>query len=163
MSRNEPVKARQISLGPLAGETAALAIPDSYARGLALDLAIEPDADEVLADPILLQQVLFNLLKNAAEAMAGSPGTISVRASPSAPNEVVVQVADTGPGLDESVAANLFVAFVSTKPEGMGVGLSICRSIIENDGGRIWAESSAQGATFFFTLRRHEEGLDELG
>jgi two-component system sensor kinase FixL len=163
ISRNEPVQARQISLGPLVSETAALAIPDADTKGLALELAIEPDADEVCADPILLQQVIFNLLKNAAEAMDGSPGIISVRAAASAPNEVVVQVADTGPGLDESVAANLFAAFVSTKPDGMGVGLSICRSIIENDGGRIWAESTADGTTFSFTLRRHEESLDEPG
>jgi two-component system sensor kinase FixL len=163
MARNEPVQARPISLGAVIAETVSLAIPEADVKGLALEVAIEPDADEVYADPILLQQVVFNLLKNAAEAMAGQAGTICMRAAPSGPNEVVVQVADTGPGLDEEVAANLFAAFVTTKPEGMGVGLSICRSIIENDGGRIWADTAAGGTTFFFTLRRHEESQDEGG
>jgi two-component system sensor kinase FixL len=150
-----------VSLAALVEETASLALHDSAVQRITFELAIRPGADTVYADPVLLQQVMFNLMRNAAEAMAGAGGRIEVRASMASQDEVVIQVQDTGPGLDQEVAANLFTAFVSTKGDGMGVGLSICRTIIENNGGRIWAESSGAGTSFFFTLPRTRSSVNE--
>ena len=154
MSSKRALEQKEVSLAPLIDETASLVLHDASVQRIAFELTIEPGADTVYADPILLQQVMFNLLRNAVEAMAGAGGRIAVRASSASDEQVVIQVDDTGPGLDQEVAANLFTAFVSTKSEGMGVGLSICRTIIENNGGRIWAESSETGTSFYFTLPR---------
>jgi two-component system sensor kinase FixL len=152
MSSKGEVKRQQINLRELIEDTAALAIDRAENSNILVNLCIRGDAETAYADPVLLQQVVFNLLRNAAEAMSGSAGTINVRSSAASPGETMIAVEDTGPGLDREVAANLFTAFVTTKTDGMGVGLSICRTIIEKSGGRIWAASDSAGTTFFFTL-----------
>jgi two-component system sensor kinase FixL len=139
-------------LPKLIEEASALAMIGASGVRLRLDFA--PDADFVLADRVEIQQVLVNLVRNALEAMAGRDLrelTISARRRGS--DMVVISVADTGGGLAPEVAENLFRPFLTTKSLGMGVGLSISRTIIEAHGGEIWAESgSGDGAKFNFTL-----------
>ena len=106
-------------------------------------------------DRVQLQQVILNLVINAVQAMAGvseGPRELLVTTGSAESDGVLVAVRDTGPGLSPSSAERLFDAFYTTKPDGMGMGLSICRSIIEAHGGRMWASANLpRGATFQFT------------
>ena len=118
-----------------------------------------PALPPVLADRLMLEQVLLNLIRNGVEAMSATPENMRVlRISAIAGDgEVIVSVADNGCGIAPEVREKLFTAFFSTKPEGMGVGLSICRSIIEFHRGRLWAEDNPRSPTgartiFQFTL-----------
>jgi len=119
-----------------------------------LKTAIAPDLPPVLVDRVQVQQVLVNLMRNAIEAMQGSARRELLLSMVYAGGKTVqVALADTGPGLVPEVAERLFQPFVSTKSDGMGVGLSICQSIVTQHGGRIWAEPNPHGGTiFFFTL-----------
>jgi signal transduction histidine kinase len=100
--------------------------------------------------------VILNLILNAVEAMSGSKETrreLLIRTEQDGPGSVLVAVRDSGPGLEPESLDRLFDAFYTTKPSGMGMGLSICRSIIEAHGGRVWATANLPGgATFQFTL-----------
>jgi len=124
----------------------------------------DPALDLVLVDKVQIQQVVLNLMRNAVEAMAESDRReLVVAASPTVDDMVMVSVSDTGCGLNPEVATQLFKAFVTTKQNGMGVGLSISRTIVEAHGGRIWAEGEpGQGTTFHFTVQavREEEMAD---
>jgi signal transduction histidine kinase len=115
---------------------------------------IKADLPPVLVDRIQIQQVLVNLARNAIEAMANAERRdLAVGAILHDPKLVRISVSDTGAGMTPEVAKQLFKPFVSTKPEGMGVGLSICRAIILEHGGRIWSEPNAgRGTTFHFTM-----------
>jgi C4-dicarboxylate-specific signal transduction histidine kinase len=110
----------------------------------------------VRADRIQLQQVILNLITNAVEAMSGHyEGTreLCISTDQTTSGDVLVTVQDSGPGLDAQSSDHLFDAFYSTKPRGLGIGLSICRAIIEAHGGRLWASlSEPHGARFEFTL-----------
>lgn len=114
----------------------------------------------VHADKVQVQQVLFNLLRNGIEATHGqTTREINVSARLSGDDVVEVSVADSGPGLSEDVKGKLFQPFVTTKPHGMGIGLSVCRAIIEAHGGQLWASTSTPGgAVFYFTLMRRSSG-----
>ena len=118
----------------------------------------------VLVDKIQIQQVLLNLMRNAIEAMQGcEPKLLLVTTSVPQEDKITVSVADTGSGLSEEIATRLFQPFVTTKPAGMGVGLSISKRIIEAHGGEMWAEPNPGGGTIFrFTVRSATEtgGLD---
>ncbi|KHK89031.1 hypothetical protein LK12_22700 [Novosphingobium malaysiense] len=153
VSRGETER-RLESLPKLLEEASALALVGAKDMGVRVRYDIDPGIDRVLVDKVQIQQVLLNLIRNAVDAMHASEVRelgISVRSGGN--GMVSVSVADTGPGLDEEVASQLFQPFVTTKPHGMGVGLSICRTIVEAHGGRIWAESNdVGGATFHFTL-----------
>eukprot|EP01035_Chromulina_nebulosa_P033622 gene33623-45033_t len=124
-------------------------------KGISTAIEIDPSVGLVLIDRVQVQQVLINLLRNAVEALTPmAAGTITVTARP-AGGLVEFVIADNGPGLALEVAAQLFKAFVSTKRNGMGLGLSICRTIVEAHGGRIWAETPVGGGTaFHFTVQR---------
>jgi C4-dicarboxylate-specific signal transduction histidine kinase len=131
----------------------------SHRASLRLDLA--PTLPAVLGDRVQLQQVVINLIVNGTEAMASvtdRPRALVVRSRLDDSSRVLVAVEDSGVGIDPETANKLFNAFYTTKPGGMGMGLSICRSIIENHGGRLWASPNTRlGATFQFALRSHPE------
>lgn len=143
-------------------EAAALALVGSRERGVKTMFDFAPGLDLVLTDRVQIQQVLINLMRNAMEAMRDSPRReLRVRVGPRDGGDVEIQVADTGPGIPEEVAAQLFQPFVSTKPGGMGIGLAISKRIVESHGGTIAVERNADGgATFRFTLPAIEEDED---
>lgn len=133
--------------------TDAVSLLGSLGGQAHLKTEIAPDLPVVLVDRVQIQQVLVNLARNAIEAMVGREqrGLTIIAALDGA--NVRLSVLDTGPGLPEVVTKQLFKPFVSTKPEGMGVGLSICRAILLDHGGRIWAEPNQGGGTaFHFTV-----------
>jgi two-component system sensor kinase FixL len=124
--------------------------------GIEVERRIDPAATRVRGDAVHIQQVLVNLIRNSCEAMADSPTKklrITVALDDENADMVRVSVADTGAGLAPDILPELFTAFTSTKHAGLGVGLSISRSIVRAHGGRIWAANRARGGTAFsFTL-----------
>jgi signal transduction histidine kinase len=124
---------------------------------LRLDLA--PGLPPVLGDRVQLQQVVINLVMNGVESMAKvseRPHTLTIKSRQHEAGQILVAVRDTGVGIDPESADRLFVAFFTTKPGGMGMGLSICRSIIEDHDGKLWASGDdGPGATFQFTVPVH--------
>jgi Signal transduction histidine kinase regulating C4-dicarboxylate transport system len=124
-----------------------------------LKTEIADSLPEVLVDRVQMQQVLVNLMRNAIEAMQGcDKRELALSAAPNSHAAIVVSLSDTGPGISPEIAAKLFQPFVSTKNNGMGVGLSICQTIIAQHGGEIWAEPNPEGGTIFrFTLPAAEE------
>jgi two-component system, LuxR family, sensor kinase FixL len=135
-------------------DAVALAEVSLRPEQVACETRLQVETAHVVADRVQIQQVLFNLLRNATEAMEQSERReIVITAAPGGSGMVQVGVADTGPGIPQDVRANLFRPFVTTKTSGMGVGLSVCRSIIEAHGGKLWAEDNpGGGAVFRFTL-----------
>ena len=127
-------------------EAAALAVPESEATGAKVSVKVSP-ATRVIADAIQLQQVLFNILRNSAEAVAHTAAKQIVVTANQQQDEVLIRVSDTGEGLHEDIKERLFSTFASTKAGGLGVGLSICRTIVEAHGGKIWAEDAEGGGT----------------
>jgi two-component system sensor kinase FixL len=158
VSRGESEK-RIESLSKLIEEAGALGLAGAREQNVQLRFNLDPDADLVLADRVQIQQVLVNLFRNALEAMAQSPRRELVVANRRIADDMIeVDVSDTGSGFRDDVIPNLFQTFFTTKETGMGVGLSISRSIIEAHGGRMVAESNASGgATFRFTLPAADE------
>ena len=144
------------SLRELLAEGAALAFIGMDSRGIDMDISVDRRVDRVLVNRVQLQQVIINLIKNAMEAMAHSPARIlRLSAAPADDGRVEVIVADSGTGLDPDMSRTLFMPFTTSKPSGMGVGLSISQTIVEGHGGRIWAQPSQWGGTaFHFTLDR---------
>jgi signal transduction histidine kinase len=114
-----------------------------------------------LADRIELQQVILNLVMNAVEAMSGlsnGPRELLIQSGTDESEQVVISVQDSGPGIDPENLDHLFEAFYTTKPQGLGMGLAISRSIIESHGGRLWAiPNDGPGATFQFTLHANSK------
>ncbi|MBA4790743.1 MAG: PAS domain S-box protein [Rhizobiales bacterium] len=134
----------------LIDEASALALVGGREAGIVSRLDLHPDVSTVLADRVQIQQVLVNLIRNAVDAMQTCPRRqITLSARPSEDNMVEIGVSDTGPGLAPEVVDRLFQPFVTTKEHGMGVGLSISRTIIEAHGGRLWVEQNQDGGAFF--------------
>ena len=142
-------------LGELLREACELAGTDGLTAGLALHLHLHEPHITALVDRTQIQQVLLNLIRNAAEAIstaAPNAGEITVTAGRSA-QSIVVAVADNGPGFVPGLADRLFEPFVSTKPAGLGIGLAICRTIVEGHGGTLTARSNPpKGVVFDITL-----------
>ena len=153
VTRGETEK-RVERIGKLVEEASALALVGARERGVRVEVTIEPQVDWVIVDRVQVQQVLVNLLRNSMEAMQDTPRReLIVSLTAAGETMVEIAVADTGPGVSEEIAAKLFQPFVTSKQKGMGVGLSISRTIVEAHGGKIWCESNAGGgATFRFTL-----------
>lgn len=137
-------------------EASALALVGAKDKGVLIRFSFSPDADTVLADRVQIQQVVLNLIRNGIEAMADTTlKTLTVATAPCGEKLVEVSVTDTGSGIDDETAARLFQPFTTTKMHGMGLGLSICRTIVEAHGGHIRAERNPIGGTrFLFTLPR---------
>jgi two-component system sensor kinase FixL len=140
-------------------EASALALVGAKESGVKVSLALSPSLPEVRIDRIQIQQVVLNLVRNSIEAMAASERRELRIGTSLTQDGAQVEIADSGPGLPAEVTAQLFQPFVTTKPQGMGVGLSISRSIIEAHGGRIWAEPNPGGGVAFrFTVRLADAG-----
>jgi two-component system sensor kinase FixL len=153
VARGESEK-RVESLSKLIEEAGALGLAGAREQGVQLRFNLNPEHDLVLVDRVQIQQVLVNLFRNALEAMVHSPKRELIASNALTGDDTVeVSVSDTGSGFHDDVKQNLFQTFFTTKETGMGVGLSISRSIIEAHGGQMWAESNHWGgATFRFTL-----------
>jgi two-component system, LuxR family, sensor kinase FixL len=145
--RPEPV-------GKLIEEASALALIRVKDSDVKIELQVAPDLPDAPVDTIELQQAVVNLIRNAVEAMDGCPRReLTLAAAPDADAMIEIIVANTGPGIAPDIAARLFRPFVTTKTQGMGVGLSIYRAIVAAHGGTIGAKSNgAGGTTFRFTL-----------
>jgi two-component system, LuxR family, sensor kinase FixL len=151
------------NLPKLVEEASALALVGARESGVRVSFAFAPECGIVIADKVQVQQVLLNLIRNAMEAMQDTEQRdMLVSTVPASEGMVRVSVADTGPGIAPEVMAQLFQPFVTTKSYGMGVGLSVSRTIIESHGGRLWAEpNGGGGAVFSFTLFRGGEMLED--
>jgi two-component system sensor kinase FixL len=142
-------------LPQLIDEACVLAFVDEAALGIRHHLALDPKAAWVKVDRIQIQQVIINLVRNAVEAMAGSEWREVVIATRSAGKMVEIEIADTGPGIAADHMESLFSEFMTTKKEGLGLGLPISRTIVEAHGGEIRAANGPEGgAAFLFTLPR---------
>ena len=145
---------RAESLQRLLAEANALALIGSREHGIEVQIQLDPLADQVLVDRIQIQQVLVNLIRNAIDAMVASPvRCLTIRTELERSGYVRVNIEDSGSGICEDAEKQLFQPFVTSKKSGMGIGLSICRAIIEAHGGRIWFEPAPDSGTIFhFTL-----------
>ncbi len=175
--RKRTLEVQAVDLNQLTSEMLALVRAETRRRRVAVETELAANLPPVWGDKVHLQQVLLNLLLNGMEAMADVPGEkrLAVRTALNPNGGVEIAVSDSGPGIPEDRLAHLFDPFFSTKKDGMGMGLSLARSIVEAHGGRIWAEdSSPAGATFRFVLpvrseppdrgpRKWETGFRETG
>ena len=142
-------------------EVLALTEHELRSHDIVLQTQLGEALPRVAGDRVQLQQVLLNLILNAIEAMSGvhdRPRQLTIVSRAGRPDAVVVEVRDSGTGLDPEGAERMFEAFYTTKAEGIGIGLSISRSIVEAHGGRLWASSNEpHGAVFQFSLPVAEE------
>jgi two-component system sensor kinase FixL len=149
-------EAAALSLASVVGDVALLVHSDAIVRGIRMCLNIAPQLPSIYGDKVQLQQVVLNLLLNAFEALESRSAhdrVVMVEATLDGAEMILVAVRDRGPGLASDKLDKLFMPFFTSKREGLGLGLSISRSIVEMHGGRIWAENNEdQGATFYFTL-----------
>ena len=153
LTRGEAEK-RIENVVPMIEDAGALALTGTRTLGVKVHYRFDPHASRVFVDRTQIQQVLINLMRNAVEAMAASDRReLEVKTCLLDDETIEIAVADSGPGLPSEVADHLFEPFVSTKRNGMGLGLSICRSIVEAHGGRLCANPGPDGGTIFhFTL-----------
>jgi two-component system sensor kinase FixL len=142
------------SITKLVEEASALALVGVKDLGIRVQFEFKPETDLVIADRVQVQQVVLNLIRNAMDAMETSQRRdLVVAIAPAGDGLVKISVADSGSGIAPEIAEQLFQPFITTKRQGMGVGLSISRAIVEAHSGRIWAEPNPTGGTIFhFTL-----------
>ncbi|OON62856.1 hypothetical protein B0920_05325 [Massilia sp. KIM] len=153
LARRAEPEHQSLDLHALVADTVDLLARDFERAGVELRLELHADPAEVVGDRIELQQVLLNLLMNAVQAMAGGAGLPRLTvASRNEDGAVLLQVQDNGPGIAPEAAAQVFDPFYSTKPDGMGMGLAICRSIMTMHGGSIALRESAAGCCFELRL-----------
>ncbi len=152
------VEAQTHDLASIIADASVLMFPQAQRRGVEIEFKLDPRARWVTADAVQIQQVLINLLRNAVEAIGdAAERRIIVTTSAISADAVEIAVEDSGPGLDAVTAEAIFAPFHSGKAEGLGVGLSICRTIVEAHGGEIEAGAGSDGARFRFTLPRASE------
>jgi PAS domain S-box-containing protein len=153
--RHEEVAMTTLNLRSVLGDVATLLRPDAAARHVALEFAIPADLPPVRGDQVQIQQVLLNLILNGMDSLEGvhdRARSVTVSARREGPTRVEISVSDTGRGIAADHFDHIFEPFFTTKSKGIGMGLSISRGLIEAHGGRLWAENTAIGATFRFTL-----------
>lgn len=156
-SRNAAIQRSRINVNAVVRETLKLVAPDARLRGMGIESALTGEDTDVLGDTIHLQQVLINLIRNAMDAMKETEAKsrlISIRTERE-DDRIRISVSDRGCGIDDATRDHLFDPFVTTKEDGMGLGLAICRSIVEAHDGRIWADTPdppTNGARFNLSI-----------
>jgi C4-dicarboxylate-specific signal transduction histidine kinase len=154
--KKEPQRKDGLDINEAILELIAFMRGEASKHGVELVVQLVDGLPQIQGDRVQLQQVMLNLMINALEAMSATDvgeRTLLIRTSQSGANELCISVKDSGPGLDAEHLEGVFEAFFTTKPSGLGMGLPICRSIVESHGGRLWVTpNSAGGATFQFTL-----------
>jgi len=158
MVKKAPGQGDNVRVNDEITEIVAITHGEATKHGVSVRTELAPHLPAIKADRVELQQVLLNLIVNAIEAMSSLKDGVRelvIRSEADAGDGVVVSVSDTGPGLDAAALERIFQAFYTTKESGLGMGLAICRSIIESHGGKLWCSpNSPRGAVFQFTLPR---------
>jgi C4-dicarboxylate-specific signal transduction histidine kinase len=159
--KKEPPRKDSFEMNEAILDVIALTRSEVVKNGVSMQTRLAEDLPPIQGDRVQLQQVILNLIINAAEAMRGvSEGSryLLISTGKAGSEGVLVAVEDSGPGLAPANIVRLFQPFYTTKPAGLGMGLPICRSIIEALGGRLWATANVpQGAIFQFTVPTHPE------
>jgi PAS domain S-box-containing protein len=151
--RKDTTQRERVDVNAVIRHMALLLQQEAAASSVSIRTALADGLPEVLADRVQLQQVCMNLMLNAIEAMKGTGGDLTITSEMREPGELLIAVSDQGVGLPKDTPDTIFDAFVTTKPQGTGMGLAITRSIVDAHGGRLWASANTgPGATFFFTL-----------
>lgn len=157
LARKSPLAMEEVDVNAMIEGVLILTHGELQRHGIKLETELDMNIGSTVGDPIQLQQVVLNLILNAVEAIGSSksgPRRLQVRTGKSSDAHVFVAVADSGPGVDASTMDQIFDAFFTTKPGGLGMGLSICRSIVEAHGGRLWVSpNDPDGSVFSFTLK----------
>ncbi len=165
LATKAPTRKDWVDVNETIMEVTTLARSEMHSHGVSLQLRLDDDLPRVRGDRIQLQQVVLNLMMNAIEAMSDladdAPRDLSIGSARGGSHGTVVAVRDSGPGLSPESLGRLFHAFYTTKPQGMGMGLAISRSIVEAHGGRLWATANEpRGAVFQFTLPADGKGTN---
>jgi len=159
VQKTDPEKTR-LDINQTVQEVVLLMHNEAVRKGVTLRIDLAADVPPVLGDRVQLQQVILNLVMNGIEAMntvADRPREMVIRSSAQASDNVLLAVQDSGIGIDPRNLDKIFDTFYTTKPQGMGMGLAISRSIVENHGGKLWAvPNDGPGATFQFTLLKED-------
>jgi two-component system sensor kinase FixL len=154
--KKEELEFAPLDLGNVVSDVVLLTHSDATLHNIRVSLEINSGLPAARGDKVQLQQVLLNLLLNAFDALKNAPAderSVAVQADLDGANRLKVAVRDRGTGLNGEQFDKIFEPFYTTKPDGLGMGLSISRSIVEAHGGRLWAENNRdRGATFYFTL-----------
>jgi signal transduction histidine kinase len=161
MVKNTPPRKVEVNVREALREVVVLTRGEAERNQIKLEAQFAEDLPLVLADRVQFQQVCLNLIVNAIESfkdLRSGPRKLLVRAEKDASDDVLVTITDTGAGFDSKNSEHIFNAFYTTKPDGMGMGLAISRSIVEVHGGRLWASANIpKGAKFQFTLPHYRE------
>jgi signal transduction histidine kinase len=161
LARKTSIERVALDLNEVVREVMALVQGELINNAVSLRLELAPAPSRILGDRVQLQQVIINLVMNGIEAMQSvteRPRELTIRSRQDEAGQVLVSVTDCGVGISAENANRLFNAFFTTKSSGMGMGLSICRSIVEAHGGRLSASGNdGPGATFQFALPVHQE------
>ena len=162
MKKEGKAKLVPLNLNDLANDVLELAHSELVERNVALATRLAPGLPDIHGDRVQLQQVLLNLIMNACEAMSDTDSgdrRLAVSTARDGDSNLQLTIVDRGPGISSDVVDRIFEPFVTTKAQGLGLGLSICRSIVAAHGGRLWvANNPDRGASFFVSLPIHAGG-----
>jgi PAS domain S-box-containing protein len=163
LARKAPMQTAPLDMNEVADEAVGLVRSEVLAHRITPRLELAPDLPPMLGDRVELQQVVINLMINGMQAMESvidRPRDLVIRSAKNEADEALISVEDSGSGIDPHSMNRLFTPFFTTRPAGMGMGLSICRSLIEANGGRIWASNNAGPGTIFqFSLPLKAKGV----
>ena len=151
--RKAPTNRELVAVNEVIQEMARMLGTEAGRHGATIDTDLKEDLPMTVTDRVQLQQVLMNLMLNGIEAMKDEGGVLTVKSQMGEDGQIYISIQDTGPGLPAGKTNQIFDAFFTTKPQGSGMGLAICKSIVESHGGRIWVNAGCErGATFHFTM-----------
>jgi len=162
MVKKEDGSVEQLNINTMINEVVDLLKNTFSNEHVYLQIDLQPETPVIKGDRIRLQQALTNLLTNAVEAMhTQASKTLNIRSFMQDPDTITVSISDSGIGIDDKIKDKVFQSYFTTKKDGLGVGLRLCRSIIEDHGGRVWMEDNVpEGTTFLFSLKvNHGESL----